>query len=418
MKLTVAIFNSEDHMLLNVCDHIFCKSSDVSKLITYSSKLVIWEEGVIMKGYKTVENIKDIFKYPGKLGIIIHTSSELIHILESSNRAVYTDYEDGIPCFPHFIDGENYKLNLLNTTVGKSIPQVDMNEAGFLSLCTQILKEGESRMDRTQVGTYSLFSPRVISYDLTNGKVPCFTTKRVPWKSTIKELLWFIEGGTDSGDLEEQGINWWKDNTTREFLDNRGLLDYDVGELGPCYGFQWRHAGAKYIPSLQRCEDCGHGEGGIDQLANVIKEIKTNPTSRRLIVTAYVPQDLHKAVLEPCHTFIQFYVNSKGLSCTLYQRSADMFLGAQINVLSYSVLTHMIAKICGIQPYRFYHHIGDAHVYKNHVTQMVEQLERPIKESPILTISGNQQSIDDFVIEHFSIENYNSAPTIKAPMAI
>lgn len=418
MKLAIGIFD-EDKVLLDICDYIFCRPGDKALLSVYKDKLVIVEAGTIHSGYKTVETFRRMFEFEGKIGIVLKEPDELFTILNIADRPVYTNYlEDGVPTFPHFIESGNKQLSLLKSTVGKSIKTSYVGEQGFLHICKEILMKGDSREDRTKVGTFSIFSPPVISYDLSNGKVPCFTTKRVPWKSTIKELLWFIEGGTDSRDLEEQGVNWWKDNTTREFLDNRGLDEYDVGELGPMYGWQWRHAGANYIPRLKRDEQCGHGQGGVDQLDDVIKQIRENPTSRRLIVTAYIPQDIPKAVLPPCHSFIQFYVDSNGLSCTLYQRSADMFLGAQINVLSYSILTHMVAKICGLTAHRFYHHIGDAHIYKNHVTQMVEQLERPVKESPTLTISGNQTTIDDFNIGDFKIEGYSPAPTIRAPMAV
>lgn len=293
-----------------------------------------------------------------------------------------------------------------------------MGELGFLNICRQILENGDSRDDRTGVGTMSLFSPQVVEYDLKNGQVPCFTTKRVAWKSAIKELLWFISGSTDSKELEAQGIPWWVGNTSREFLDKKGLYDYKEGELGPMYGHSWRKAGSTYIPGKLRTDNDQHGKGGVDQLANVINEIKTNPNSRRLVVTAYIPQDLDKAVLPPCHSFFQFYVRGKELSCILYQRSADMFLGAQINVLSYSVLTHMIAQICGLTAKSFHHHIGDAHIYKNHVDQMNEQLQRPIKSPPQLVIKSRGQTIDDFVIDDFDLVNYDPAPFIKAPMAV
>jgi len=418
MKLAIGIFHfKENEQLLDICDHVFCRPRDKNELSQYKDKLVIVEAGTFHSGYKTVETFKNMFDFDGKLGIVLDDQTDLFTILGICDRPLYTNSEEyGIPTFPHFIEG--VKLSLVKKTVGKSIKWSNEGEPGFLYICKEILLKGESREDRTKVGTFSIFSPMVISYDLSNGKVPCFTTKRVPWKSTIKELIWFIEGGTDSRDLEEQGVNWWKDNTSRDFLDNRGLVEYDVGELGPIYGFNMRSAGANYIPKLKRTENCGHGEGGVDQLQRAIDMIKNNPTSRRIIVSNYIPQELDRAVLEPCHTFIQFYVDNNGLSCTLYQRSADMFLGAQINVLSYSILTHMIAKICGIKAHRFYHHIGDAHIYKNHVTQMVEQLERPIKEPPILTISGNQNTIDDFNIGDFKIEGYSPAPGIRAPMAV
>jgi len=416
MKLTIAILVEEsmDQDLIDSCDKLFCYPQN--KGLVNKDAFII-DSTSIHKGYQRIETLKDVFTHEGILGILINSANELVEISNVSDRPVYTNYlEDGIPTFPHFL--KDKQLRLLPQTAGLSVSDSMSDEQGFLSICKRILKEGEGRDDRTGVGTYSLFSPPVIQYDLTGGKIPCFTTKRVPWKSTVKELLWFISGGTSSKDLESQGVNWWRGNTTKEFLENRGLTNYEEGELGPMYGWQWRHSGAKYIPETLRCFGCGHGEGGVDQLDEVIHNIKNNPTSRRLIVTSYVPQDIEKAVLPPCHSFIQFYVDKNGLSCTLYQRSADMFLGAQINVLSYSILTHMIASLCGIPAYRFYHHIGDAHIYKNHVTQMVEQMERSVHTPPTISIRGGQGTIDDFVLEDFGISGYSPAPYIRAPMAV
>jgi thymidylate synthase len=283
-----------------------------------------------------------------------------------------------------------------------------MDEQGFLNLANQIIQEGEHRNDRTGQGTISIFSPQVITYNLENNKIPCFTTKKIAWKTTINELLCFIHAKTNSQDFEKVGCKWWVDNTTRQFLDQRGLTSYPIGEMGPMYGWQWRHAGAEY-PST---------DGGFDQLEWIINEIKTNPDSRRLMVSAFIPQDVDKGVLPPCHTFFQFYVSAKGLSCILYQRSADIFLGAQINVLSYSILTHMIAKLTGLKPYRFYHHIGDAHIYTSHIEAMKTQLSRVPREAPTLLIKGEQLKIEDFCIDNFELQGYDPYPTIQAKMAV
>ena len=421
MKCAIAFRDVTDSELqsaqvLKLCDTLFCRPSDKHKLSEYKEKTIIIDNGSIHTGYGRVESLELAFTYPGTIGILLSSAEEIMEIERVSDRPVYSETGGGMTVFPYFL--VDCPLNLMTDTIGNSVTESTSNEMGFLSVCKRVLKEGEQRDDRTGVGTLSLFSPPVIHYDLSNGKIPCFTTKRVPWKSTIKELLWFISGDTDSRPLEQQGVNWWVGNTSREFLDNRGLDQYDLGELGPLYGWQWRRAGAKYVPGTLRSPDCGHGEGGYDQLEEVIHQIKTNPHSRRLIVSSYIPQDLEKAVLPPCHSFFQFYVDKNGLSCTLYQRSADMFLGAQINVLSYSILTHMIASLCGLKAYRFYHHIGDAHIYINHITQMTEQFERPIQESPTITINGGQTCIDDFVLEDFSVNGYSPAKSIKAPMAV
>lgn len=278
-----------------------------------------------------------------------------------------------------------------------------MSEREFLDLCFEILEHGDEMNDRTGTGIYCIFSPKTIRYDLRDGKVPAFTTKRIAWKNTIRELLWFISGSTDSTILERQGCNWWKENTTREFLDSRGLHDLPVGDIGKMYGYQWR-------------------KNGVDQLARLIENIKATrdgdvTQSRRLLMTAYIPQDLQKGVLEPCHTFIQFHVSGEYLDCALYQRSGDMFLGVQINILSYSILTYMIAMVCGLKPRFFFHHLGNAHVYASHVRQMRVQIDRETREYPTLKINP-RSSIDDFVLEDFSLENYNPHPGISAGMCV
>jgi len=296
------------------------------------------------------------------------------------------------------------------------------NEIGFLSLCNKILNEGRETPDRTGVGIISLFSPQIVSYDLSDGKVPCFTTKKVAWKNTIKELLWFISGSTDSTELEREGINWWVGNTSRVFLDRRGLTDYEVGELGPMYGWHWRRQGARYIPQKDRAQYDEHGTGGFDQLQRLIDNIKAvkngdHTSSRRLLMTTYIPNELDRAVLEPCHTLIQFDVDGEYLECVLYQRSGDMFLGVQINILSYSILTHLIANVCGLKARRFHHHLGNAHIYKNHIFQMCRQLIRTPSDPPTLTIN-HHDNIDDYTIDDFELHDYNPQSYIRAPMAI
>tara|TARA_B110000879_G_C11076838_1_gene473093 strand:- start:542 stop:1246 length:705 start_codon:yes stop_codon:yes gene_type:complete len=232
----------------------------------------------------------------------------------------------------------------------------------------------------------------------------------------LKELLWFISGSTDSKKLEEQGVNIWKGNTSRDFLDKRGLNDLPEGDIGQMYGSLWRHWGAEYI----NCKTDYSGKGE-DQLQNVIDQIKNDPDSRRHIVTALNPSCYNKGCLVSCHSLFQFYVDTKKgtLSCQLYQRSGDMFLGVPFNIASYSILTCMVAKICGLKPGEFIHTIGDAHIYMNHVEQVKEQLTRNPTNFPILELKDRKyDNIDDFTLEDFKLVGYDPHPTIKAPMAI
>jgi thymidylate synthase len=286
-------------------------------------------------------------------------------------------------------------------------------ELNYLELLKDVLENGIERMDRTKVGTLSIFGAQM-KFDLSKG-YPLITTKKVPWKMVIKELLWITRGQTDVKILQDQGVHIWDDNTSREFLDNRGLTDYPEGDAGPLYGFQFRHWGAKYVD----CNTDYTGQG-IDQLENLINEIKTNPTSRRLLISAWNVQDLDKMALNPCHTICQFYVDTtKGtLSCQLYQRSGDLFLGIPFNIASYSALVMMISKICGLKPGIFIHTIGDAHIYNNHVEQVKEQIGRKPFDFPNLILKGDQKSIDSFKLQDFELENYNHHKIIKAPMAI
>ena len=284
-------------------------------------------------------------------------------------------------------------------------------ERGYLKLLKSILENGATKTDRTGIGTKSIFGSQ-LRFDISDS-IPLLTTKRVPFKLVVKELLWFIKGDTNAAHLQEQGVRIWDGNTSREFLDARGLTRYQEGDIGNMYGFQWRHWGAKY----KGCSANYTGQG-IDQLQNVINEIKTNPDSRRLIVTALNPDAYDTSVLLPCHSMFQFYVNNGALSCQLYMRSMDNFLGAPFNIASYSILTHMIAKICGLKTGEFIHTSGDSHIYLNHVQQVTTQLQREPRNPPRLEILGDQKTIDDFKLEDFVLHDYDPHPGIKASMAI
>jgi thymidylate synthase len=291
--------------------------------------------------------------------------------------------------------------------------QTNEDEEQYLKLMMKILDKGDKRMDRTKVGTLSLFGER-LEFDLSNNTLPIINTKKVNYSSVIKELLFFISGKTDTKILEKQGVNIWKGNTSKEFLEKRGLK-FQEGDMGPGYGFQWRHSGAGYI-------DCTYDnlEEGIDQLQDCIDTIRNNPFDRRIIVCSWIPQDIYYMALPPCHCLFQFYVTTDGyLDCQLYQRSGDYFLGIPYNITSYCLLTHMIAHITGLKARKFVHIIGDAHIYLNHIEQCYQQLSNePNIKYPTVSFGENIKEIGDFSIDNISIEEYISYGLIKAEMAI
>lgn len=260
----------------------------------------------------------------------------------------------------------------------------------YEDLLREVLELGVEKSDRTGTGTRSLFG-RQIRYDLNKG-FPLITTKRVHFKSVALELLWFLRGDSNVRWLQEQGVTIWD-----EWADANG-------DLGPVYGVQWRNWPA------------GNGET-IDQIAQVIEDIRTNPDSRRLIVSAWNPTDIPEMALAPCHAFFQFYVANGKLSCQLYQRSADMFLGVPFNIASYALLTHMIAAQTGLGVGEFVWTGGDVHIYHNHVEQVKKQLEREPYPYPTLELKP-RDSIFDYEFEDFIVHNYQHHPGIKAPVAV
>ena len=261
----------------------------------------------------------------------------------------------------------------------------------YLTLMKKILDEGVSKEDRTGTGTTSLFSYQM-RFNLNEG-FPLLTTKKVHLKSIIYELLWFLRGDSNIKYLKEHGVSIWDE-----------WADAD-GNLGPVYGAQWRH---------WRCEDGTE----IDQIANLMNQLRNNPDSRRLIVSAWNVAQVDKMALPPCHSLFQFYVVNNKLSCQLYQRSADLFLGVPFNIASYALLTMMIAKVCGFELGDFVHTFGDVHIYNNHREQVALQLTREPRELPKMIIHGNQRDIFDFKYEDFELVGYNPYPAIKAPVAV
>ena len=261
----------------------------------------------------------------------------------------------------------------------------------YLDLLQEIMDHGTVKSDRTGVGTKSIFGHQM-RFDLSEG-FPLLTTKKVHLRSIIHELLWFISGDTNIGYLHDNKVSIWD-----EWADANG-------DLGPVYGKQWRSW------------DTPDGRS-IDQLSEVIETIKRNPDSRRMIVCAWNPSDVDKMALPPCHCFFQFYVADGRLSCQLYQRSADTFLGVPFNIASYALLTMIIAQVCGLKPGEFVHTTGDTHIYLNHFDQVREQLSRTPRPLPVMKLNPEVKDIFRFRYEDFTLEGYDPWPAIKAPVAV
>merc|ERR1719276_163664 len=285
-------------------------------------------------------------------------------------------------------------------------------EIQYLDMCRDIIENGVERGDRTGTGTLSKFGTQM-RFSLRDGTLPLLTTKRVFWRGVAEELLWFIQGNTNANDLAEKDIHIWDGNGSREFLDGRGLSHREAGDLGPVYGFQWRHFGAKYVDM-----HTDYAGQGVDQLAECIEKIKNSPTDRRILLSAWNPADLHLMALPPCHMFCQFYVSNGELSCLMYQRSCDMGLGVPFNIASYSLLTLMVAQVCGLKPGEFIHTMGNAHVYQNHVEPLQTQLERTPRPFPILKVNPDVMDIDGFQASDFELVGYNPLNKIAMDMAV
>ncbi|HJQ63953.1 MAG TPA: thymidylate synthase [Burkholderiales bacterium] len=261
----------------------------------------------------------------------------------------------------------------------------------YLDLMQHVLEHGAHKADRTGTGTLSVFGAQ-LRFDLSSG-FPLLTTKKVHVKSIIHELLWFLKGDTNVKYLRDNGVTIWDEWADAE------------GDLGPVYGYQWRSWPAA---------DGRH----IDQIGQVLEQLRKNPDSRRLIVSAWNVGDLDRMALMPCHAFFQFYVANGRLSCQMYQRSADLFLGVPFNIASYALLTLMIAQVCGFRAGEFVHTFGDTHLYLNHLEQAREQLARTPRRLPVMRLNPAVNSLFDFKYEDFALEGYDPYPAIKAPVAV
>ena len=287
--------------------------------------------------------------------------------------------------------------------------KINKGELQYMNSIKDILKEGS--IETTRNGkTISQFGGKMV-FSMKDG-FPLLTTKKMGYKTILRELLWFIKGSTSNQELLDKNVHIWSQNSSREFLDSRGLK-YEEGDLGPVYGFQWRHSGAEYVDS--RTDYTGKG---IDQLQNVIDLIKNEPQSRRIIMNSWNPPDLDKMALPPCHVMCQFNVNTEKqtLDCQLYQRSADMFLGVPFNIASYAFLLHIIANITGYIPGKLIHILGDTHIYEQHYEAVTKQLGRVPVDFPQLIIKDPISNIDSLNEDMFEIINYNSYDKITAPM--
>ena len=279
---------------------------------------------------------------------------------------------------------------------------VNVEEQQYLDLMKYVIRHGSSNLDRTGVGTYSTFGVH-LEFSLEDNRVPMMTTKKIFTKGIIEELLFFLRGETNSKILESKGVNIWKGNTSREVLDKLGLNHYPEGEMGPMYGKMWRN------------------NRGEDQIVNMINLIKNDPSSRRIMCVSYDPSLRKETVLDPCHPFFQFNVENGKLSCMFLMRSSDLFLGAPFNILSYAILTKIIAKTCGLLPGKLIYSAGNAHVYKNHIEQVQTQIARKPYKFPQMIIKKDLHNIFDIEalqFNDFEVVGYDHYPAIKAEMAV
>jgi thymidylate synthase len=318
---------------------------------------------------------------------------------------------------------ELYSCSKISDNIFKNQDCQNLEEYQYLNLLENIIENGtweEGRNGRTK----SIFGS-TMRFSLKDDKIPILTTKKTAWKTCLKELLWFIRGQTDNYFLNEQGVHIWDGNASRSFLDSRGLHDYPEGILGPIYGRQWRDFNGHYDICRCKpftncfCNDMNLRAKRIDQLQSIIDALKdpVQRTSRRLIMTAWNPCQLDKMALPPCHIMCQFNVHDGNkLSCAMFQRSNDECCGTTFNIASYSFLTHLLAKHCGLEAYEFVYFKGNCHIYEQHIEGAKLQIQREPYPFPTLSIKQIRENINDYQVEDFEIHNYQHHPQIKFQM--
>lgn len=277
----------------------------------------------------------------------------------------------------------------------------------YLELLDRVLTHGSVRKDRTGTGTVGVFGHQM-RFDLSNG-FPLLTTKKLHLRSIIHELLWFLSGDTHVEPLQANNVRIWNEWATAEQTAKFGR---EAGDLGPVYGHQWRNFGATVL------SDGSYDSDGIDQIQRLLDGIQNNPYSRRLLVTGWNPKEADQVALPPCHTLFQFYVQDGRLSCQLYQRSADIFLGVPFNIASYSLLMMMIAQVCDLEPGEFVHTMGDAHLYSDHLDQARLQLSRDVRARPTMNLNPDVRDLFQFRYEDFTLSGYEPHPHIKARVSV
>ena len=294
-------------------------------------------------------------------------------------------------------------------------------EYQYLSLVGKVIKYGIREKSRN--GYTKTLIGESMRYSLINNQIPLLTTKKLAWRSCLKELMWFISGDTHNDTLLQNNVKIWNDNASREFLDSRGLTHYEEGDLGPIYGYQWRNFNMPYksyksYQNMQKCRGYFNSDKykQHDQLSNIINSLKNDRQSRRIIMTAWNPLQLNDMALPPCHILTQFNVLNNKLYCSLYQRSGDIGLGIPFNIASYSFLTILLAKHCGLEPGEFIHHIGNLHMYEEHEDALSKQILKIPKPFPTCHIKKLKKSIDDYTYKDFIVENYQHHPVIKMKM--
>lgn len=361
------------------------------------------------------------------------SSSSVDSLLESFNDSFRESFDKFERTFEKLFD--KAKKNDTNTTTTRKLTTSfrmtsssssstvkTAGEQQYLELIRKILTKGTPRNDRTGTGTLALFG-ETLTFDLRNDALPLLTVKQMELRPIVGELLWFLRGGTNSKDLEREGIHIWRANGSREVLDKLNFRDREVGDLGPIYGFQWRYAGIEYKGSdwdykLEN-EILGDKRRGYDQIEFLINEIRNNPHSRRIFLSSWNVQDLSAMALPPCHVSLQLFVHGESLSGLLYMRSSDVGLGLPFNIASYAILLHLIAKHTGLRAVELKITIGDTHVYNNHVSGLRKLLERKPYDPPTLIIRDKTvKDLGEYEIDDFKLYNYRSHERVKLNMSV